>query len=128
MNRPEPTAPAPAATSGAWHDRNAAQWAIGIDTAGPGRGRPAGGRHFRTAQPDIPLDAFLATKSHLTEAELHYLTDIDHHDHEALAALDRPGGQGLGVARYIRDPTTRRPPRSPSQSSTTGTAGGLAPN
>ena len=47
---------------------------------------------------------FLAAKSHLTEAELRYLTDIDHHNHEALAALDHPGGDGLGVARYIRHP------------------------
>ena len=47
---------------------------------------------------------FLAAKNYLTEAELRYLTDIDHHDHEALAALHHPGGHGLGVARYIRHP------------------------
>jgi len=46
---------------------------------------------------------FLAAKNHLTEAELRYLTDVDHHDHEALAALG-PGGHGVGVARYIRHP------------------------
>ena len=51
---------------------------------------------------------FLAAKNHLTEAELRYLTDIDHHDHEALAAVDHPGGHGLGVARYIRDPRDPR--------------------
>jgi RimJ/RimL family protein N-acetyltransferase len=45
---------------------------------------------------------FLSPKSHLTEAELRYLTNIDHRNHEALAALDHPGGHGLGVARYIR--------------------------
>jgi GNAT superfamily N-acetyltransferase len=44
---------------------------------------------------------FLAAKNHLTQAELHYLTNVDHHDHEALAALD-PDGHGVGVARYIR--------------------------
>jgi GNAT superfamily N-acetyltransferase len=51
---------------------------------------------------------FLAAKNHLTEAELRYLTDIDHHDHEALIAL-APGRHGIGVARYIRhshDPYT----------------------
>ena len=47
---------------------------------------------------------FLAAKNHLTEAELRYLTNIDHHDHEALTALDHPGRQGVGVARYIRHP------------------------
>jgi len=44
---------------------------------------------------------FLAAKNHLTEAELRYLTDLDHNNHEALAALDQ-GGRGVGVARYIR--------------------------
>ena len=44
---------------------------------------------------------FLAAKAALSPAELRFLTDIDHHDHEALAAI-APGGHGLGVARYIR--------------------------
>ena len=44
---------------------------------------------------------FLAAKAALSPAELRYLTDIDHHDHEALTAI-APGGHGLGVARYIR--------------------------
>jgi RimJ/RimL family protein N-acetyltransferase len=46
---------------------------------------------------------FLGVKKQLSAAELRYLTDVDHHDHEALVALDRAGGQGVGVARYIRD-------------------------
>jgi len=45
---------------------------------------------------------FLNPKRELTPAELSYLTEVDHHDHEALAAVDRAGGRGLGVARYIR--------------------------
>jgi len=79
-------------------------------------GSPVLIRQVQTA--DVPLVAdifgrlsptsrwmrFLAAKNHLTEAELRYLTDIDHHDHEALAALNHPGGRGLGVARYIRHP------------------------
>jgi RimJ/RimL family protein N-acetyltransferase len=44
---------------------------------------------------------FLAARKELSAAELRYLTDVDHHDHEALAALDR-AGRGVGVARYIR--------------------------
>ena len=44
---------------------------------------------------------FLAAKNHLSDAELRYLTDLDHHDHEAVIALD-PGGNGIGAARYIR--------------------------
>ena len=43
---------------------------------------------------------FLGVKK-LSAAELRYLTDVDHHDHEALVALDRAGGQGVGIARYI---------------------------
>jgi len=45
---------------------------------------------------------FLTGKPHLTAAELRYFTEIDHHDHEALGALDPVDGRGLGVARYIR--------------------------
>ncbi|HTU05161.1 MAG TPA: GNAT family N-acetyltransferase [Trebonia sp.] len=45
---------------------------------------------------------FLAAKKELSAAELRYLTDIDHHDHEALAALDHAAGRGAGVARFIR--------------------------
>lgn len=41
----------------------------------------------------------------LTEQMIRYLTDIDHHDHEALVAVP-PGAGGIivGVARFIRDP------------------------
>src|SRR5947207_5029919 len=46
---------------------------------------------------------FLGVKKELSAAELRYLTDVDHHDHEALAAVDRAGGQGVGIARYVRD-------------------------
>jgi GNAT superfamily N-acetyltransferase len=42
-------------------------------------------------------------KKELSAAELRYFTDVDHHDHEALGALDRAGGHGVGIARYIRD-------------------------
>jgi RimJ/RimL family protein N-acetyltransferase len=46
---------------------------------------------------------FLGVKKDLSAAELRYFTDVDHHDHEALGALDRAGGHGVGIARYIRD-------------------------
>jgi RimJ/RimL family protein N-acetyltransferase len=45
---------------------------------------------------------FMRDKNRLTEAELRFLTCVDHHDHEALGALG-PDGRGVGVARYIRD-------------------------
>ena len=46
---------------------------------------------------------FLGVKKQLSAAELRYLTDVDHHDHEALGALDLAGGHGVGIARYVRD-------------------------
>ncbi|HEY1917254.1 MAG TPA: GNAT family N-acetyltransferase [Streptosporangiaceae bacterium] len=46
---------------------------------------------------------FLGRKNTLTEADLSYFTDIDHHDHEALGALDHVRGGGVGIARYVRD-------------------------
>jgi RimJ/RimL family protein N-acetyltransferase len=46
---------------------------------------------------------FLTPKKELSPSELRYLTDIDHHDHEALGALSHPEGQGVGIARYFRD-------------------------
>lgn len=47
---------------------------------------------------------FLTSKSKLSPAELRYFTEVDHHDHEAIGAVDRADGRGLGVARYIRNP------------------------
>jgi len=48
---------------------------------------------------------FFSPKNTLSEAELRYFLDVDHHDHEAIAANDITGGggEGVGVARYIRD-------------------------
>src|SRR5438034_716418 len=46
---------------------------------------------------------FLGPKKMLSAAELRYLTQVDHHDHEAIGALSPAEGRGVGVARYIRD-------------------------
>ena len=45
---------------------------------------------------------FLTAKPELSAAELRYYTEVDHHDHEALGALDHFDGRGLGTARYLR--------------------------
>ena len=45
---------------------------------------------------------FLAPKKELFPADLRYFTEIDHHDHEALGALDATDGRGVGVGRYVR--------------------------
>ena len=46
---------------------------------------------------------FLGPHGPLSAAELRYLTEVDHHDHEALVAIDPESGHSVGVARYIRD-------------------------
>ncbi|MGZ4187371.1 MAG: hypothetical protein ACXVFQ_00605 [Solirubrobacteraceae bacterium] len=39
----------------------------------------------------------------LTEPVVRYLTEIDHRKHEAMIALDEETGEGVGVARCVRD-------------------------
>lgn len=46
---------------------------------------------------------FLGRKATLTEAGLRYFINVDHHDHEALGALDHVRGGGVGIARYVTD-------------------------
>lgn len=45
---------------------------------------------------------YLTAKPELSAAEVAYLTDIDHVDHEALAAVDDRDGSFVAVARYVR--------------------------
>lgn len=49
---------------------------------------------------------FLSPTEHLTARQLAYLTDVDHHDHEALVAVEPSSREGLGVARYVRSHDT----------------------
>jgi RimJ/RimL family protein N-acetyltransferase len=46
---------------------------------------------------------FLTPMPHLNTTLLLYLTDVDHHDHEALVAIDPASDEGVGVARFVRD-------------------------
>jgi GNAT superfamily N-acetyltransferase len=50
---------------------------------------------------------FMGVKKRLSSAELTFFTELDHEDHEAIGALDAKTGDGIGVARYIRDPDQR---------------------
>jgi GNAT superfamily N-acetyltransferase len=45
---------------------------------------------------------FLGPVDRLGPSTLRYLTEVDHHDHEALVAFE-PGGDLVGVARYVRE-------------------------
>jgi RimJ/RimL family protein N-acetyltransferase len=58
---------------------------------------------FAQLSPESRRLRFLRRKDELSAAELRYFTDVDHHDHEALGALDQAGGRGVGIARYVRD-------------------------
>jgi GNAT superfamily N-acetyltransferase len=64
-------------------------------------------RLFARLGPESRYRRFLSPKHELTDRELTYLTDIDHVDHEAVAAVDCSDGSLAGVGRYVRDP--RRP-------------------
>jgi nucleotide-binding universal stress UspA family protein/GNAT superfamily N-acetyltransferase len=45
---------------------------------------------------------FFGPMPRLSDRDLDYLTRVDHHDHEALVAIDPETGDGVGVARYVR--------------------------
>src|SRR5438132_13388115 len=46
---------------------------------------------------------FLTAKPTLSSSELKYLTEVDGHRHETLGAIDPATGQGVAVARFVRD-------------------------
>jgi GNAT superfamily N-acetyltransferase len=52
--------------------------------------------------PESRYRRFFRPLTELSERDLAYLTEIDHHDHEALAAIDPRTGDLIGVARYVR--------------------------
>jgi RimJ/RimL family protein N-acetyltransferase len=61
-------------------------------------------RSFDHLSPQTRYMRFFSPKPHLSDAEVRYFVDVDHHDHEAIVAIALPGGEGIGVARYVRDP------------------------
>jgi GNAT superfamily N-acetyltransferase len=46
---------------------------------------------------------FMGAKGRLSTRDLAFFTELDHIDHEAIGAIDPASGDGLGVARYLRD-------------------------
>jgi GNAT superfamily N-acetyltransferase len=52
---------------------------------------------FSRLSPESRYRRFLSPNASLGEADLRYLTEVDHVDHEALVAVDPGGGQGIGV-------------------------------
>ncbi|HEX4718214.1 MAG TPA: GNAT family N-acetyltransferase [Thermoleophilaceae bacterium] len=50
---------------------------------------------------------FLFDRPDLTGEEARELTQLDHRDHEAIIAIDPKTGDGVGIARYVRDDADR---------------------
>lgn len=59
---------------------------------------------FERLSPKSRYRRFLAPMPTLNEPMARYLTELDHHDHEAMIAVDEKTGDGVGVARYVRGP------------------------
>jgi RimJ/RimL family protein N-acetyltransferase len=57
---------------------------------------------FERLSPESRYRRFLTPMNRLTPRMLRYLTEVDHHDHEALVAESADGAEPVGVARFIR--------------------------
>jgi RimJ/RimL family protein N-acetyltransferase len=62
---------------------------------------------FEQLSPKTRYRRFFAPLESLSQQDLRYLTEVDHHDHEAIAAVNPENGMIVGVARFVRrdDPT-----------------------
>jgi RimJ/RimL family protein N-acetyltransferase len=62
---------------------------------------------FERLSPETRYRRFFSPLEKLSETDLRYLTEVDHHNHEAIAAVNPENGMIVGVARYVRsdDPT-----------------------
>jgi RimJ/RimL family protein N-acetyltransferase len=58
---------------------------------------------FERLSEDSRYRRFLSGMAELSDPLVRYLTQVDHHDHEALVAVTGDGA-GVGVARYVRWP------------------------
>ena len=75
---------------------------ISLRQVGPGD-RDGLAALFARLTPESRYRRFLSPKRELTPRELTYFTDVDHLNHEAIAAVDQRDDSIAGVARYIRD-------------------------
>lgn len=56
---------------------------------------------FERLSPESRYRRFFTAMNRLSDSDLRYLTEVDHHDHEAVLAI-APDGGPVGVARYVR--------------------------
>jgi RimJ/RimL family protein N-acetyltransferase len=57
---------------------------------------------FERLSPESRYRRFFVPMPQLSSGLLKYLTEVDHHDHEALGALAADTGEGVGIARFVR--------------------------
>jgi RimJ/RimL family protein N-acetyltransferase len=62
---------------------------------------------FADLSPQSRWRRFMSDADELSDEDLAYLTDVDHHRHEAVVAIDPESGQALGVGRWVRRPGQR---------------------
>ena len=58
---------------------------------------------FERLSPESRYRRFFAPLERLSASDLAYLTEVDHHDHEAVVAVEPGSERIVGVARYVRD-------------------------
>jgi GNAT superfamily N-acetyltransferase len=59
-------------------------------------------RAFERLSPESRYRRFFTEVPELSGTMLRALIEIDHHDHEAMIAIDEQTGEGVGLARYVR--------------------------
>src|SRR5256885_9592056 len=57
---------------------------------------------FERLSPETRYRRFFSPIEKLSEQDLRYLTEVDHHDHEAIVAVNPENGSIVAVARYVR--------------------------
>ena len=57
---------------------------------------------FERLSPETRYRRFFAPLKKLSDQDLRYLTEVDHHNHEAIVAVNPENGAIVGVARYVR--------------------------
>ncbi len=57
---------------------------------------------FDRLSPDSRYRRFFRSMETISARDLEYLLNIDHHDHEAILAIDPERNEAIGVARYVR--------------------------
>ena len=57
---------------------------------------------FERLSPESRYRRFFSPLERLSPADLRYLTEVDHHDHEALIGFSSDSREPVGVARFVR--------------------------